>query len=276
MDKRFKGKGEIKISGSQVSGQNTCFSSEVHVGDYIVINGKELRVIEALDDFNVRIAENLSQDEFTSFNVYPKRDNTECLNTTFNRLKEGHAVLLFPEGETHEQPAMLSIKGGIASIVLGSIAKGVNPSIQVFSYILSSPAKFRTKSELLLSEPFKFDENLLSLEKSEAYKIIIEKITEEMNKISLPAQTFEEIELAIFIAKLKKIKDFEMNKQEILRELLLTFKGLDEEMFNQMTKIKEFAKKVGVSKYNWDLVSEAEYKRNLVFGLGLVTTVINI
>lgn len=274
MDKRFMGKGEIKISNTQVLGQNSSFNSEVHAGDYIAINGKEFRVVQVLSDFELKILESFHQDEWIKFHVYPKRDNSECMKLTNDRLKSDHAVLIFPEGETHEQPAMLTVKGGIASIVLNSLASGINPDVQCFSYIISSPGKFRTKSELLISEPLKFDPSLLNLEKSEACRLIIEKITQEMNEIRLPAETLEEIELAIFIAKLKKLKDFETNKLEILREILLRIKGTDENLINQMRKIKMEAQRIGVSKYAWDMVDEFEYKMNMLFGVGL-TVIVN-
>ena len=124
-----------------------------------------------------------------------------------------------------------------------------------------------------MGQGFKFDPKIAEMDRGESYRTVLERLKAEMEKVSLPAKTFDEIELAIFIAKVKKVENFEENKFDVLKGYLEKMNGIDDELFKQMRKIKETAASHGVSKYTWYNIEESEYKLNLLIGALLLLIV---
>ena len=269
MDKRFVGNGSIKIDKSEVTGQGTNFKTQVKEGEMIVINGIELKVKSIESDSKLIIIQEFDQSVDTWYTIYPRIDNSYAFEISIQKLKMNIAISLFPEGETHEEPQMIPVKGGIATLVLGCLEQGFNPDIQCYSYYISSPSKFRNKTELILGSTFKFDPCVQKMTKSQAYSYIIDRITQEMKTIMLPADKFEQVELAVFIAKIFEIKNFEIKKVSILRDILPQIRNtnFETELIDFMRKIKENASKLGVSKYAIREIQEDEYRYNLFGGL---------
>jgi 1-acyl-sn-glycerol-3-phosphate acyltransferase len=271
MDKRYVGTGEVTINQREVNGKGTLFKTEVREGYMIVINGVELKVKSIESDSKLFIEKEFNHPDFTWFTIYPKVDNSKFFETSISHLQNNFAISLFPEGETHEEPEMISVKGGIASMVLQCLNKGINPHIQCFSYFISSPTKFRNKTELILAPAFQFDTNVKDLSREQAYSLIVERITEELKNVMLPAKTFEQVELANFIGKVYGMKKFNTEKIRCLRNILkqVKEKGCEKELLEFMRIIKNKALELGVSKYSLHEVTETEFQYNFFLGVVL-------
>ena len=278
MDKGFIGNGTIKIDKFEVNGQGTNFKTQVNEGDIIVINGIELKVISIESDTKLIIKKEFDQSFDTRYTIFPQVDNSKYFELAIQKLKMNIAISLFPEGETHEEPQMIPVKGGIANLVLGCLENGFNPDVQCYSYYISSPSKFRNKTELILGPTFKFDPSIQKMSKCQAYSLIIERVTQEIKAIMLPADKFEQVELAAFIAKILEIENFENNKVNILRSLLkqMRNKNCEAELIDFMKQIKVSATKQGVTKYAFREIKEDEFRYNLVGGvvLSLIVSII--
>lgn len=176
MDSRYQGTGKIQIISTHTTGENTKFLSEVRPNDYIVIKGTELRVAQVLSDSEIILYDSFEQTEKTQFKVYPKIDNSYCYGEVLKRIQNNQAVLIFPEGETHENPGMIPLKGGTASLVIQSLEKDIPVRMQCFTYIFSDPQKYYGRLQLVIGKSFGFDKELTKLPKLQSYTAILDII----------------------------------------------------------------------------------------------------
>lgn len=114
-----------------ISGIDTRFTNELKVGYSIVLPSaiadsgiaaiveirsdvelviakefKDLRALQLLTDFNG-----------TSFKYFAPIDQSELYQTVFDRLNEGGAIGVFPEGGSHDRAEMLPLKGISSSLL---------------------------------------------------------------------------------------------------------------------------------------------------------------
>lgn len=176
MDFRFPGTGKISVTSTHTIGEGTKFLTEVKPNDYIVIYGNELRVSQVLSDSEITLFDTFEHSEKTLFKVYPRVDNVDCYEQVMKRIQNNECLLFFPEGETHETPGMIPLKGGIASLVIQSLEKDISIHLQCFTYVFSDPEKYQGKVQLVVGESFGFDKELVKLPKLQSYTIILDRI----------------------------------------------------------------------------------------------------
>lgn len=97
-------------------------------------------------------------DTFFDFVVIPRIDHARLYDTVYDQLDGGGAVGIFPEGGSHDRPAMLPFKAGIATMALGAIER--NPTLAARLKIVPvgisyfHPDRFRSKAYVEFGEPF--------------------------------------------------------------------------------------------------------------------------
>ena len=83
------------------------------------------------------------------------RRNTEAFRAIVDALREECAVLIFPEGKSHDDPAIAPLKTGSARLALQAVAEGVDQlAILPIGLVFEDKAEPRTRVLVELGEPF--------------------------------------------------------------------------------------------------------------------------
>lgn len=83
------------------------------------------------------------------------RRNAEAFRAIVDALREGRAVLIFPEGKSHDDPAIAPLKTGSARLALQAVADGVDAlAILPIGLVFEEKAEPRTRVLVELGESF--------------------------------------------------------------------------------------------------------------------------
>jgi glycerol-3-phosphate O-acyltransferase / dihydroxyacetone phosphate acyltransferase len=182
MDFRRAGQGQLRILDATVFGFGTVFTQDFRPNDYLVVNGIEYKIKSIENDQEMKLYRPSRLDENVSFSVYPRQDNSECIEAVLERLDQGGLIGLFPEGETHETPKLMEMKAGVVSIVLKYLESHESITLQCYSFVFSHPAKYRSKLELIMGEKWVLGKEILKMTKEESYAMIMDRLVEVKEK----------------------------------------------------------------------------------------------
>lgn len=147
-----------------MKGQGTAFKKEL--GEkYTVSFGepKQKFFIKRVIDDELAQIENPEGKSFAepvdTFSVIPKLDQKEVFGTSWNLLKEGKVVGIFPEGGSHDQTNILPIKAGVAIIYMGAV-ENYNPHVQILACGINydNGHKFRSTAVVEFGFPYQMPE----------------------------------------------------------------------------------------------------------------------
>lgn len=80
--------------------------------------------------------------------------NVDAFSRCYEWLAKGHALLIFPEGESHSNPSMRGFRTGAARIVMGALeANGVAPTLLTAGLSFSHVGRFRGSVFVNFSQP---------------------------------------------------------------------------------------------------------------------------
>jgi glycerol-3-phosphate O-acyltransferase/dihydroxyacetone phosphate acyltransferase len=117
-DRARIGSGTVSVTGTKMKGKNTKFSSELDVGESIKISGISTTpaVKSIISDSELELKFPFDHEGAITdhkFKIYPKLDQHEVYEQVFERLHEGGAIGIFPEGGSHDNPHLIALKGGV-------------------------------------------------------------------------------------------------------------------------------------------------------------------
>ena len=87
--------------------------------------------------------------------------NVHTFAACFDRLREGGAIGIFPEGEASDEPRLLPLRNGAARIAIGAHARGtMGLRIVPVGLIYESKQRARSRAYVRVGEPIAMDEDL--------------------------------------------------------------------------------------------------------------------
>jgi len=97
------------------------------------------------------------------YKIIPHVDQHEMYEHVYDRLKEGGAVGIFPEGGSHDRTDLLPLKSGISLMALGAMASDPNLQIKIVPAGMSyfHPDKFRSRVVIEFGRPFDVPQELI-------------------------------------------------------------------------------------------------------------------
>lgn len=160
-DNAFKGDGLVHLSAEDactLQGRGTGFLRQVKNGDSISIQGTEVRVRDVLSDESLVLsaaASSAISHDWVEYKVTPKADQSMMYAASFDALADGKAIVIFPEGGSHDQPSLLPFKAGIAIMALGALAKNPNLPLKIVPVGINyfSGHRFRSRVFLDIGDP---------------------------------------------------------------------------------------------------------------------------
>lgn len=92
--------------------------------------------------------------------VYRRQDkdgdtsaNVDSFQRCYDTFKEGEIILIFPEGQSHSDPALRPIKTGAARMVLGAMERTVSLTVLPIGLNFSNKGKFRSNVFIKIGAP---------------------------------------------------------------------------------------------------------------------------
>jgi len=97
------------------------------------------------------------------YKIIPHVDQHEMYEHVYDRLKEGGAIGIFPEGGSHDRTDLLPLKSGIAFMALGAMASDPNLRVQIVPAGMSyfHPHKFRSRVVIEFGRPIEVPQELV-------------------------------------------------------------------------------------------------------------------
>jgi glycerol-3-phosphate O-acyltransferase/dihydroxyacetone phosphate acyltransferase len=134
-----QGKVAVEEDGVTVTGFGTAFDTQCHPGDQLVWAEGAMKgavsVIESVDSHSrITLKKTVVGDARGTghaFKIVPRVDQSAAFNNVFQRLAQGGAIGIFPEGGSHDRTELLPIKAGVSMMALGAMAAtpGLNVTI---------------------------------------------------------------------------------------------------------------------------------------------------
>lgn len=130
-------------------------------------------------------------------------ENEKTFKASFDLLRKGGAIALFPEGVSHDSPKLLPLKTGASRIALGALSftDGEVPfdlKIVPVGLFYTSKTSFRSEALLHFGQPFSVEPVEIQNGEfpREAVRDLTEKIEKALREVTLNAESESEIEKA--------------------------------------------------------------------------------
>jgi glycerol-3-phosphate O-acyltransferase/dihydroxyacetone phosphate acyltransferase len=140
-----------------------------------------------------------------SIPVYRRQDEVDTVQNeeTFARchelLAQGGALALFPEGKSHNEPALQPLKTGLARIVLGAEAKhpGLGTRIVPVGLTFAAREKFRSRVLVQIGRPIdpSLEAGLGGLASSDAVRALTSRVADALEEVTLNYSSWEDAQL---------------------------------------------------------------------------------
>jgi 1-acyl-sn-glycerol-3-phosphate acyltransferase len=120
--------------------------------------------------------------------------NTEAFRAIFERLEQGGAVLIFPEGKSHDEPALTPLRTGPARIALQAQREGRTRSLRILPIGLVFERKEAPRSRVLVDvgEPLDVDRWTATTTGMRDVEALTEEIERRLRDVTLNYATTDE------------------------------------------------------------------------------------
>jgi 1-acyl-sn-glycerol-3-phosphate acyltransferase len=153
--------------------------------------------------------------------------NVDSFERCYEHLGEGRALLIFPEGQSHSDPRLRSLKSGAARLALGSRTKnGELPAIVPVGLTFTHKGRFRSDVLVHFGDPVALEEVPEEPEGTTVRRLTA-KIGEGLEKVTLNTDSWEDLAL------IRLLQDFfilrsRRESRHSLAERFLSFQRLIE------------------------------------------------
>jgi 1-acyl-sn-glycerol-3-phosphate acyltransferase len=161
--------------------------------------------------------------------VYRKQDaeggvkqNQDSFTRCYELLRMGECLLIFPEGQSHSDPKLRSMKSGGARLVLGAIEQGVLPTVIPIGLNFSNKGKFRSRVLIKIHPALDLSRPLDSTRTPSAVRALTEDIQNALESVTLNADRVQDID---FLQRVERFFAMRHGKYR-QRSLDLRFKAL--------------------------------------------------
>ncbi|OCF41807.1 glycerol-3-phosphate O-acyltransferase/dihydroxyacetone phosphate acyltransferase [Kwoniella heveanensis CBS 569] len=235
------GKGRIVLSDSDpllVTGIDTAFTSQLQPRSQLVLPKSagyaSATVEEVISDTELRLkgefvvpskdgsanvkastrvrSEGESKDGL-EYKVLPHVEQEDTYGAVFQRLKDGGAIGIFPEGGSHDRTDFLPLKAGFSIMALGATAQNPDLNVKLVPVGLSyfHPHKFRSRAVIEFGPPQSVDPELVELykqggaKKREACGKLLEQVHDGLRAVTLRAPDWETMQVIQAARRLYRI-----------------------------------------------------------------------
>ena len=148
-----------------------------------------------------RAKDEVRADVSTSTDVPTRDRNAEAFRLVTAALAQGQAILVFPEGISHDDPSIAPLKSGAARMALQARTEGAL-GLRILPIGLIYEAKERPNSRVLVrvGEPLSLDEWVMSMPSSDATRLTAE-LDARLRAVTLNFATSEQAERAVELAR---------------------------------------------------------------------------
>ncbi|KZT56765.1 hypothetical protein CALCODRAFT_454025 [Calocera cornea HHB12733] len=141
--------------------------------------------------------------EGLDYKIIPHVDQHEMYEHVYDRLKEGGAIGIFPEGGSHDRTDLLPLKSGIAIMALGAMASDPNLKVKIVPAGLSyfHPDKFRSRVVIEFGKAMDVPQELIDQFKAGgdgkriASAKLLEMIYDGLKTVTVRAPDYETLQL---------------------------------------------------------------------------------
>jgi len=152
-----------------------------------------------------------------SFKVIPKIPQRELFQKVFDKLQEGGAIGIFPEGGSHDNTDLLPLKAGVAVMALGARAHGIPVRIVATGINYLGGHVFRSNCFVDVSQPIDVDDDLVEEyihgDKIAAGNALLAKVNETLESVLIRAPTYKEL-TALRIARRMYQNNIKLSSEE--------------------------------------------------------------
>ena len=212
--------------------------------------------------------------------VYRRKDpgvdlskNKDSFERVYELLNENEIIIIFPEGQSHDDPYLHDFKTGAARMALGAVYKnGKEPVVLPAGLNFSNKGKFRSDVLVQYGEPvdLEFSDDVTEPRKVRA---LTRRIREGLTAVTLNAETWEDIDLVKRLERFFSLRGGKLRKGSMadqyraLRRLIDAHQHLrsneSERIRSIMTQLKTFerlCKQCGIDDYHLTIT----YKPTLI------------
>ena len=140
--------------------------------------------------------------------------NEETFRAVHAALGQGSAVGIFPEGISHDQPALVPLKTGAARIALGAVplTGGTFPIVPV-GLVFEAKAEFRSAAYIVVGQPVPWDDLAREgIDGTPAVKELTTRIDHALHEVTVNLERREDSDLiaaatAIYAAEVSEARD---------------------------------------------------------------------
>lgn len=136
--------------------------------------------------------------------VYRKQDhpgqthkNEGTLEAAANALVEGRAITIFPEGKSHNEPALAELKTGAARIAFAAARRGAKVKVVPVGLTYADKDRFRSDVAIEVGAPIEVAKLLPATaeQEPEAVRALTEQMTVALRRVTLNLEDWEDLKL---------------------------------------------------------------------------------
>lgn len=204
----------------KIHGEGTEFESEAKVGLALMVKVKvetfTAQIEEIISDSEIRIKKPFDPAaeqvllEGTPFKYVPVLDQSHVYTEVIETLARGEAVVIFPEGGSHDRAEMLPLKAGVSLMALGAMAKYPDLEVAIVPCGLNyfHPHQFRSRAVIEYGRPFVVDRSLAEEfskggdARREACSTLLNHIYHSLLDVTINVPDFETLQLIQAVRRL--------------------------------------------------------------------------
>jgi 1-acyl-sn-glycerol-3-phosphate acyltransferase len=124
-------------------------------------------------------------------------DNARMFETAYQAIADGATLGLFPEGISHDEPSMSTLKTGAARIALGaSPATKKAIAIVPIGLNIRNKERFRSRALAMVGEPVEWDDlRARDADDSDAVRELTERIERALRDVTINLEQWEDVRL---------------------------------------------------------------------------------
>lgn len=286
------GPGKVVVKGDTLHVEGGTFTERVFVGDSIFVRGARgsVSVSKIIDSHSLQVQGTFVAEPkgASTYKVAPKVDTASFFSSVVERLNDGQAIGIFPEGGSHDQTCFINIKPGIALIALGAAAKhDLQVPIVPIGLNYFKAHRFRSRVLVEFGAPiFACTHDLVEEYRKggearrEAVAAVMEKVRDGMCSVTVQAPDYKTLQLFWALRRLYTPSTLTLtvqDKQRLVRgfaEGYAQFKDHPQvlSLVSEVTRYMAMLKELGLHDYQAqkNFVYQEHAKRTLLWRIGLI------